>query len=711
MARTKKLQTNFSAGELAPELGMREDTDQHQNGARSLHNRRCLIGGGTVRRPGSWRDINLPARPRLARWVVNRTTQYVVAFSEGRADFYARDVTTGALTAAGSLASCPWTGAIWREMGVVQAANTMFLTHTGMPPQVITRTGAATWALAAFVFRVGPAGRPEQPYLKFAELTRTLTPSGVSGNMTFTISGTEPFFVAAHVGQHIRYRKKAAIITAVAVGGLSATATVIEELPDTWSITVASSVHFSVGEVVEGSVTGAKGTVSAVPDATHVEIVLLEKLIVPTAADKLVGPQDSSQVSGAAIVVIKGGIADWDEQMFGPVYGYPSCAELHRNRLLFAGHLQAPDYLIGSVIGDLYNFDVGDGSDADGILESIGDAAASRIVQLYSAEQLIVATDNGFYYVPESASAPFRPTSIAFYPFGSPWPISPTVRMAAFDSGVLAVSGSLVIKVRPTGDQSGAWGADEVSLLANHLFKTPIDMTVVTGFSAEPERYAALCNTDGTFGILQLVEAQKIRNATPWETDRPADTFVSVVGIEGDLYVACVRSIAGNSIYTLERFEQDITLDCAVQLSDLADVPTHFGNTPVNVVTESGLHLGTYPLSLEETPAGPYIVGFFFGSEVGLFPPTIEDSKGSRAGDAMRIVEAYVHVISSMRFAANGYELTAYQAIDDMGEPPPEKNGAQRFQFLGWQREPTLNITQTDPLPLKVLAISQLVAY
>lgn len=711
MARTKKLQTNFSAGELAPELGMREDTDQHQNGARSLHNRRCLIGGGTVRRPGSWRDINLPNRARLVRWIVNRTTQYVVAFGEGRADFYARNVTTGQLTAAGSLASCPWTGTIWREMGVVQAANTMFLTHTDMVgPRIITRTGAAAWALSTFAFRIGPASRPEQPYLKFADATRTLAASDVTGSITLTISGATAYFVAAHVGTYIRYHRATCLITAVAADGLSCTATVIETLPETYRVTVFTSAEYSIGDIVEGATTGAKGIITGIPNGTNIDVVLLEKLIAFEGTEKIVGPRASRAMSAIALTT-NAAVVDWDEQMFSPIYGYPSCIELHRNRLLMAGHLNAPDFLIGSALGDLYNFNVGDGSDADAILESIGDAEASRIVQLYSAEQLIVATDNGFYYVPESAQAPFRPTSIAFYPFGSPWPISPTVRMAAFDGGVLAVSGSLVIKARPTGDQGGAWNADEVSLLSNHLFKAPVGMTVVTGFSAEPERYAALCNVDGTLGILQLVEAQKIRNVTPWETDRPADTFESVVGIEGDLYAACIRAIAGNTIYTLERFDQDITLDCAVQLTDLADVPTHFGNTPVNVVTENGLHLGTYPLSLDETPPGPYIVGFFYESEIGLFPPTIESQKGSHSGDEMRIVEAYVHVISSARFAANGYELTAYQATDDMGEPPPVKEGAQRFQFLGWQREPTLSITQTDPLPLKVLAISQLVAY
>jgi hypothetical protein len=54
MARKKTLQTSFASGEIAPELGMRQDADQYKNGARALTNMRCLIGGG----------VDAPARGR-----------------------------------------------------------------------------------------------------------------------------------------------------------------------------------------------------------------------------------------------------------------------------------------------------------------------------------------------------------------------------------------------------------------------------------------------------------------------------------------------------------------------------------------------------------------------------------------------------------------------------------------------------------------------
>lgn len=81
------------------------------------------------------------------------------------------------------------------------------------------------------------------------------------------------------------------------------------------------------------------------------------------------------------------------------------------------------------------------------------------------------------------------------------------------------------------------------------------------------------------------------------------------------------------------------------------------------------------------------------------------------AGDYMRILECYVDVMDSARFTADGYTLSAYQITDDVSLPPPLKTGPQRFQFMGWSRQPTITITQADPLPLKIRSIRSIVAY
>lgn len=700
MARRKTLQTNFSAGELAPDLGMRQDTDQYQNGAKSLRNRRCLIGGGTKRRPGSWNKADLPGPCRLFEWVVNQSTAYFVAIGDG---FFFAYTTDG--VAAGSISGCPWTGDIWRELDFVQSGNTMFLVHTDMVQQVVTRTGAATWSRQAFSYYSGPAGRPEQPYLKLAAPSVTLQPSALTGSITLTASSA--VLQSGHVGSYIRYVKKACLVTAVASDGLSCTATVIETLPDTQTLTVTSTAKFAVGESVTGATSNAEGFVTAVTDATHLNIIQTNGLI-PFTTENLVGPNGVTAISAVSSAGTKGATTDWDEQMFGPVYGYPSCVELHRNRLLFGGHLTAPDYLAGSALNNLYDFNVGTGADGDGILESVGDGQASRIVQLHSAEQLLVATDHGLYYCPESASAPFRPSSIAFFPFGSPWPINATCKHRPFDNGVLVVSGSTIIKARPTGDLTRSWDADEVSLLAHHIVSNPSALAVTSNFANGPERYAIAVNDDGTLVALQLVESQKIRNMTPWDTN---GTYTAIAAVNDTVAVAVTRSIAGNTRYVLEIFDQDLTLDCVTEYaSSLATVTDTYGATTVRVVT-ADYDLGNFPLSIETPPPGPYFVGLNYTAVLETLPPVIEGPNGSHASDFKRILESFVHVIGSARFAVNGRALNAYQLTDDLDEPPPDLNGPQRFQFAGWSREPTISITQPDALPLDILAVRQEVAY
>src|SRR6185436_14921223 len=105
MPRKKTLQTSFAAGELSDDFQARSDTEQYANGARSLANRRCMIGGGSKRRPGSWKEADLAARPRIEEFKVDENTKYLLAFSDGRVDAYVVDLATGDLTASGSVAS------------------------------------------------------------------------------------------------------------------------------------------------------------------------------------------------------------------------------------------------------------------------------------------------------------------------------------------------------------------------------------------------------------------------------------------------------------------------------------------------------------------------------------------------------------------------------------------------------------------------------
>jgi hypothetical protein len=738
MPRKRTLQTTFIAGELAPELGGRVDTKQYANGAKSLLNRRCLIGGGTSRRPGT-RDLNglFGGGPRLVEFVVNENTQYICDFGT--------DLTTGqgfmnAYNPDGSYASgvvgAPWSGLVVNEMDFMQQANTMIVTHATFMPQVITRTGLASWTLHPIAFfSSGP--RLEQPYFKLAPHTVTLQPDAYIGSINLTDNGG--WLNTQHIGQRIRYLGREILITGISTPGV-ATGDVIERLPPSFVIGVQDGTVFTEGEVVLGADSGAKGVIVSI---TANELLVYSRnasitsssgpggataglqaglalgfpgidpfnlpgqvagvsLQAFTVGEVLVGPNATSKITGVANSAPVA-VPDWDEALFTPGNGFPSCVALHRNRLVFAGHPAAPNLLMASRLGNIFSFQVGDGSDADAILVTIGDSAAAEIRQLFSSDQLLLATDKGLYYVPEGPNQPFTPSRIAFIAFGSPWPISGSVKMRAFDDGVIAVSGNTVIKARGTGDSQKTWNAQEISLLSPHLLVNPYDMAVTTNFEGGPERYCVFSNSNGTLAVMMLVEGQEIRNFVPWNT---TGFFGSVAVIKKRLYVAALRGSRPN--FHLEMFDNTLTLDGVQDLSsegEFPNIPTMFPGMTVEIVTTSGYALGPYPLHMDDVPLGPYHIGQFYQTRIQTLPASLEGPDGPMLGELSKINEAQIFTLESCRFAGNGYEQQAYLVSDDANLPPPRRSGAVRIKLLGWRVDPTLTISQPDPLPLTILAI------
>lgn len=696
MARTRKIQTSFSAGELSAELSFRRDTAQYNAGAKALRNCRLLISGGFKRRPGTRWLQQLAGDARIVEFVASGGTSYIVAFGPGRMDAFLPDG-----TAAGGLTGCPWTGSIWREMGWEQQADVMFLTHPVMRPHVLRRLTLNTWTVEPFTFLVSGTGATKQPYLKIAPPEVTLQPSARTGAVTLTLSAG--WWGAGNVGQIVRYSGREILVNSV-TSPTVATGTVIEELPPTADIDVANVEGFRVGDLVQGPDSGARGIVVAVSSPT-LTVVQTDQQSQFTVDEILVGPTAQSAVVSVGVASSLGALTDWDEALFTPALGYPSCVALHRNRLCFAGHPAVGTALIASQTDKFQDFDIGTGGDAEGIFVLLGDGVASTIRHLVSSEQLLLLTDAGPYYVPEGPQLPFRPTSVGFQRFGSKWPASPLCRPQLYDDGVLMVSGSLAIMLRPTGNASNRqWEADEVSLLSSHLLRLPFDTAVTENFAGGPERYALLLNEDGTLAAMMLVSAQEIRNMTPWDT---TGVYRSMAALAGDIYAVVRRTINGSEVYLLEQFDDGLTVDAAGEYLDLGEAAARYGTTEVQVIV-GNYALGTLPVA--DPPPGPYTVGMDYTLRAETFPPFLEGIAGGGAGQDMRLTEVFVHVLSSARFGLQGQTLTAYQIGDDITQPPPLRSYAAKFRLLGWRKDPTLTITQAEPLPLTVLGVSMEVA-
>lgn len=224
--------SNFTAGEISPNLLGRGDLKSYGNGAGKLRNVFIHATGGVTRRPGL-RYIDTARGPgRLVAFEFNTEQVYLLVFTNGYMDVY-RDGTNVASVVT------PWTGQQISEFVWVQSADTLFIVHPEVEPRRITRTSHTAWAITTWSFldQQIPAGggdptydRIQQPHHKFADDGVTISASGTTGSVTLTASAS--VFVAGHIGTRMRLQNKELVITAVA-SGTSATATVKETLAGT----------------------------------------------------------------------------------------------------------------------------------------------------------------------------------------------------------------------------------------------------------------------------------------------------------------------------------------------------------------------------------------------------------------------------------------------------------------------------------------------
>lgn len=212
----RRIKTNFTAGELAPELLGRVDLRAYENGARRLRNVLILPTGGLTRRPGLRHLATLPGPARLIAFEFNTEQTYLLVFTDGAMRVFMGDAQVAEVPG-------PWTGAMLDQLAHTQNADTLILLHPEMPPQRITRTGHTSWTVAPFTFA-------REPFRRFAPPEVTLAASGTEGSVT--LSASAPVFQPGHAGVRFRLGGKRLRISAV-LDAQTASAEVEETLPGT----------------------------------------------------------------------------------------------------------------------------------------------------------------------------------------------------------------------------------------------------------------------------------------------------------------------------------------------------------------------------------------------------------------------------------------------------------------------------------------------
>ena len=237
MSRVVTTKTNFTHGELSPDLYGRIDLTAYENGARKLHNVFILPTGGAQRRAGLRYVDTAPGGGRLVAFEFSTEQVYLLVFTNVQMDVYVNDVKTPQVT-------MPWTQAQVQQFTWTQSADTLLIVHPDVSPRKITRTSHSAWNIAEWSF-YETGGVIFQPHHKFADESVTITPSGVSGSITLTASAS--VFQSGHVTTRLRIGGKEVLVTGY-TSGTQVSATVKQTLANSsatkdWEEQAFSSVR------------------------------------------------------------------------------------------------------------------------------------------------------------------------------------------------------------------------------------------------------------------------------------------------------------------------------------------------------------------------------------------------------------------------------------------------------------------------------------
>lgn len=727
-------QRDFSGGQIDPSAERRDDTKLFKSALRKARNVRPRPSGAASRRPGRTIRYIDGGLHDIVRPVADIT--FDVTFAALR--FTAR-LTGGAIV---SDLVAPWTSAQLAEMSWEVYGRYIFVCHREFTPQVITYDrDAGTWSIADYDFRTDLSGRKKAPFFRFADYGVTLQPSALTGSITLTASAA--VFKAGHVGVLMRYAVAAGVaqgrqmlITAVATDGLSATATVIETLPPTFRVTMASVSGYVLGEIVQGDTSGAYGQIVAINNgSTYLDILMVKGFGGFTNSEILVGQQGGSTVSSSTTTGPSYAATElWDEQFMSDLRGWPGAVSTDLTRLILTDFAQLENAIIWSAIA------------APDDLEITGEATAAifelvpqvcRVLYVAGGADEFVLTDQAIFYIPISGDNPLVPGSVEFRRIGSAG--AGNVHPVAAADGLIFAgrSAKRLYAIVATGQTTRPYTVQPINELHEDLFDNPIAIAVSAGDQdTNPSAAIYVVNSDGTLAVGFGSAQQQNIGWFPWDGE---GAVTAVASRYGDVIFTVSYDLnSGSTVDTVEAIDNGSWLDGSIPLADLvgtdplrtstgAEITTSAG-AAITVVsgaalpfanetlqgydTATGLVVGDVTVDedgrvdIEDTDLASVVLGWNFTPEI---EPLLEDAEGGDpVGQRLRrrkVSRVALKVVDTHEITADGHVFGSYVTGGDWSARAAySKTWPYRQRGRGY--DPQVQISQPVPGDMTITEIT-----
>jgi len=403
---------------------------------------------------------------------------------------------------------------------------------------------------------------------------------------------------------------------------------------------------------------------------------------------------------------------DWEEPAFSPGRGWPVSCGFHQDRLVIGGARDLPNRLWLSKSADLFNFDLGEGLDDDGIEFAILSDQVNAIRAVFSGRHLQVFTSGAEFMV---TGDPLTPGNVQLKRQTRTG--SPTGRFVPprdVDGATLFVARTgRELREFIFADVEQAYQANDLALLARHVMTGAIDQD----YDAH-NRLFHVVMADGTLATVTIYRAEQV---TAWSVQTTDGAFRAVAVVDDDVYLAVERDGA----IAVERFDAALATDAALTgSSETAEDDwsglAHLEGRTVAVVAD-GTPLpprivagGAVTL---DAPAHAVEIGLPFAMQVEPLPPAALQPRLSNQGIPVRLVAATFRLLEARALRIDTGRGLGDVPLKRFGETlldaaPQAFTGDVTVRALGWRRggvAPLWRLDQDAPLPCTILSVSTLV--
>lgn len=313
---------------------------------------------------------------------------------------------------------------------------------------------------------------------------------------------------------------------------------------------------------------------------------------------------------------------------------------------------------------------------------------------------------------------------------------------------------------------SSVYAARDISILSTDVLRQPIDSAPMKGFARENSDYVLLVNADGTMAIYQTMQSQLVSAWTLADTfteledkdkdgkllqtgTQTASRFVRVQEVGDDVYVLVEREIGGEKRAYLEKINFDHFTDATISqtfvnptttITGLSKLEGQFVQIRASITGEDD-DFRVFPqqtvvngqVTLEKQFPTQVLPGVL-KADVGLrYDPLIETlpiivataQEGALNYIPKHITRAFIsffeslgilvtegksqqrQLIKNLRLGDNFNDLNfPVSTISDCLTPSCDpQTDVQQLYIGNWEDQPTITITQKEPLPMTILAI------